>query len=229
MQSYRIILNSKTASSNLHEKIFKWIFQSIHFKVIQTLKVFTGALKLRIFNGTLILFPPGKKNEVWLENLRNRWQYGGRWRHTELCWSTEVLLFLAKASLPPNIHTHTQIKPSETLIPDIRVRAIFTTYLLLKPLPKFNDTSSCQDLFSPIPIPPTSPPDPHSLFALKWYSETSTSLAWIISGRKSWKLRLLVSFPKSVQEMKWPLASHLDSLGLSFLFCVGPGKGVTGL
>lgn len=32
MQSYGVILNSSTTSSNLHEKIFKWIFKSMHFK-----------------------------------------------------------------------------------------------------------------------------------------------------------------------------------------------------
>ena len=158
-------------------------------KVIQILKVFIVALKLKIFNGKKMKY--GQR--IWRTD-GNRDQSEGRRDCADQLWFS----FWPKPSTSPspNTHTHTHhIKPLETSIPDTRVQAVSTTYLLLQPLPKFSVIRSYGVLSQLHRHIPTSSPDPHSWVLLKWCSGTCTSLACIISGTKSWKLRLLVLSP----------------------------------
>lgn len=65
---------------------------------------------------------------------------------------------------------------------------IFTTYLLLKPLPKFSAVKSSKAFLLAHSHSPNPPADPYSVFAQRQLRGASTRWGHIISRGKSWKL-----------------------------------------
>lgn len=98
-----------------------------------------------------------------------------------------------------------------------------TPRLLLQPLPRCRMQGAVGALSLPFYTPGLSHTPTFPLLR-RGHSGTCTSSAGAVAETKTWKLRLLDSSPRSVQEMKRPSASPVDSLGLSFLFVVVAGK-----
>lgn len=119
--------------------------------------------------------------------------------------------------IPRKAHAAHHIGASETFAPDTAPHVYFYSPFL---------DAGCKEPWGRS-LPFCTPGLSHTpTFPLlrRGHSGTCTSSAGAVAETKTWKLRLLDSSPRSVQEMKRPSASPVDSLGLSFLFVVVAGK-----
>lgn len=128
--------------------------------------------------------------------------------HTGIVWQFRELL---STSLPSNTHTHTHSTPNpqKHSFQILQRVSDFTTYLHLKPLPKFSNIKRTEAFLLPHSHSPNSPADLYSLPVFSKMIKWKKHLFGIYNQEeKELEVKLLVSLSRFAQETKGLLASH---------------------